>query len=234
MSKTEFDYLSESYDRILDESLAFVGVNGDYYSQYKVADLHSELNLCQVRQSGIRILNFGCGTGRSERFLADCFPEAEIYGVDISAACIETARKRKIPRVNFMAYDGGSLPFEDRFFHVVFVANVFHHIRPEAHAKNLRKIVRVLVPGGRLFVYEHNPLNLFTLLYVRDCPLDKNVQLLYPWYCKSLLIRTGFTEVTLRFKVFIPPRLSQLRWLDHHLGCLPLGAQYRCSGVRSI
>ncbi len=46
-----------------------------------------------------RILEIGCGTGTNLIYLRDHFPDAEIYGLDISATMIETAKKSVAQRL---------------------------------------------------------------------------------------------------------------------------------------
>lgn len=61
-----------------------------------------------------KVLEVGCGIGRITINVAKYLPEAEIIGIDIDEAAIETAKKMKeeenVPNVNFFRMDSSKLP----------------------------------------------------------------------------------------------------------------------------
>ena len=47
---------------------------------------------------GENVLEIGCGTGRNLAILARKFPDAKFFGLDASAAMLETAEKKIIAK----------------------------------------------------------------------------------------------------------------------------------------
>src|SRR5207245_10440012 len=85
----------------------------------------------------------------------------------------------------------GPSPLAHAQFDVVTSVCVLHHIAPAARLGTTRELVRVLKPGGRLVVFEHNPLNPATRCLVARAPIDANAQLLRAADCARLLARCG-------------------------------------------
>ena len=97
-----------------------------------------------------RLLEIGCGLGRTAVHFAKAFDEVD--AVDIAPTMVEKARSLDPPaNVHFHVGSGSGLSeFADRSYDVVFSALVFQHI-PEGHViqEYLRDIHRVLTTGGR-------------------------------------------------------------------------------------
>jgi SAM-dependent methyltransferase len=96
-----------------------------------------------------RMLEIGCGAGRTAVAFARVFEEVE--GVDISPRMIDAAREQGLPEnVHLRATDGESLDaFEDASFDFVFSQHVFQHIASESVvARYLSEIGRVLKPDA--------------------------------------------------------------------------------------
>jgi len=103
--------------------------------------------------------------------------------------------------------------------------------RPDRPAV-LKDVLSKLRPGGRLYVFEHNPLNPVTQRTVKTCPFDDDADLLWPWQARRLLKEAGFREVRLDYIVFFPRPLAALRPLEPRLRWLPFGAQQLVLGTR--
>jgi hypothetical protein len=112
------------------------------------------------------------------------------------------------------------------------VSGVLHHVPRAERSGVLERLREKLRPGGRVFVFEHNPLNPLTQRAVRTCPFDDDADLLWPWQAKRLLGAAGFSDVALEYIVFFPRPLALLRPLEPRLGWLPLGAQMLVVGRR--
>jgi hypothetical protein len=97
----------------------------------------------------------------------------------------------------------------------------------------MKTVLEKLRPGGRVFIFEHNPLNPLTRRAVALCAFDDDADLLFPWQAKRLLRDAGFTNVKLDYIVFFPRQLAFLRGLEPRLGWLPGGAQLLVSGERA-
>jgi ubiquinone/menaquinone biosynthesis C-methylase UbiE len=107
-------------------------------------------------EKGNRILELGCATGRMTRWLASLAEECEIWGVDISARAIVWCQENLTPPFNFATVTTvPHLPFEDRYFDLIFCGSVFTHIDDLADAW-LLEIKRIMRPGGRAYVTVHD------------------------------------------------------------------------------
>jgi SAM-dependent methyltransferase len=230
----EFDSYAHDYEALHGESVRASGFPASHFDEYKIKEVARQLARVGWRDRAIKFLNFGCGIGKSERYVRERLPAADIYGVDVSAKSIEVARERNrdLGGVSFAVFDGRSIPF-DTEFDVAFVANVFHHVPRAEHVRTLRTLGGALKPGGLLFLFEHNPINPLTRKTVRDCPFDEGAVLLQPWYTRRILREAGFARSTINFTLFFPAPLARLAPLEKYLRKLPLGAQYYFVARRS-
>ena len=103
-----------------------------------------------------RIMEFGCAAGRMIRHLPELAPKAELWGVDISAQHIRWCIDHLAPTINFATSTMlPHLPFEDRYFDLVFCGSVFTHIEDTAETW-MQELGRILCPSGRLYVTLHD------------------------------------------------------------------------------
>jgi SAM-dependent methyltransferase len=102
--------------------------------------------------SASRILDFGCAAGRMTRWLFPLAAEREIWGVDLNSEYIYWARSNLTPPFRFLTTTSfPHLPFEDRYFDLVYAGSVFTHIDDMAAAW-FAELARVLRPGGMLYI----------------------------------------------------------------------------------
>lgn len=218
----EFDAYAHRYDDLHSASIAASGEGPEYFAVYKQRTLERVLGAKFAEP----ILDFGCGIGNLTRFLVESFPE--VHGYDPSSASVELAAKRAPQATFFHAIE--RLPRAS--YGAVVVANVLHHVPPAERPALLALVREVLAPGGRVVVFEHNPLNPVTRRAVAACPFDENAELLWPWEAKRLLRDAQLGEVELDYIVFFPRALAKIRGLEPRLGWLPLGAQICVSARR--
>ncbi len=233
-STDDFDAFSADYDALLNRAIAFSGADAGYFTDYKV-------DLVVSRERGRRVsalLDLGCGIGNATARFAAAWPAAQFEGVDVSADSVAVAQIRaqrgEITRAQFRHYDGQLLPYTDASFDLVFIAVVLHHVPLELRASLMAEVRRVLRPGGRVYVFEHNPYNPLTRRVVRGCPFDAGAVLLKPSECAQLLRDAGLSQVQVGFRLFIPPH-PLLRWLtpiERAFEWLPIGGQYYAVGTR--
>jgi 2-polyprenyl-3-methyl-5-hydroxy-6-metoxy-1,4-benzoquinol methylase len=98
-----------------------------------------------------RILDMGCGVGRTSTDVAQAFPEAEVYAVDVGPSVLRYAHARAENlgvKVHFSQQNAESTSFEDGFFDVVVSTAMFHETSEPAIPKIVNEIHRVLRPGG--------------------------------------------------------------------------------------
>ncbi|GIP37635.1 methylase [Paenibacillus sp. J31TS4] len=101
---------------------------------------------------GSRILEVGCGTGRTACHLAA--RGHSVTAVDLHAGMLDKARKRSEAMgtsVLFLQADACRLPFEDRSFDVLLVESVTNFADIQ---QALAEYCRVLKPGGMLYERE--------------------------------------------------------------------------------
>jgi ubiquinone/menaquinone biosynthesis C-methylase UbiE len=227
-----FEEFANAYDETVQSAIGAAGESVQYFADIKA---------CLVREllrntSPARVLDFGCGVGNTTRALASALPSAAVIGVDVSWKSLTVARHLSVTVGQAAFVLGGvrQLPFRDGAFDVAFASCVFHHIDRVEHEAWVRELSRVLVQGGRLFVFEHNPLNPLTLRVVRNCPFDRGVVLLHADYTERLLAAGGMKTHEAHFYFFFPHILRWLRSLERYLRRLPFGAQYFVMGERTL
>jgi S-adenosylmethionine-diacylgycerolhomoserine-N-methlytransferase len=107
--------------------------------------------------AGGAVLEIGCGTGRNLIAVGKAWPEARLYGVDISEAMLKTARKAVmkagladrvvLAQGDACAFDAGALFGRERFERV-FISYALSMIPDWESA--LRQAAGCVAPGGRL------------------------------------------------------------------------------------
>jgi SAM-dependent methyltransferase len=76
---------------------------------------------------------------------------------------------------------GDDIPFPDDVFDLTYSVAVMHHIaEPLLVRRTLAEMVRVTRPGGRILVWDHNPLNRYWSLIMRRVPQDTGAERLVP------------------------------------------------------
>jgi SAM-dependent methyltransferase len=108
------------------------------------------LDYCSLSQ-GACVLDVGCGTGRWIRRLEE--RGLSVVGIDQASEMLSIARKKGTlsPMVSGEVQD---LPFRDESFECVSAVTVIQHIPPQEQVRALSEMVRVLRPGGYLFLIE--------------------------------------------------------------------------------
>ena len=215
LAEHEFDRFADRYDAMHRENIAASGETPDYFARYKREVLVRVLG----PDFADPLLDFGCGIGNLTGLLAETF--ANVHGYDPSSKSVAIATKRT-GAATFHA-DLAAMPRSH--FGAIVLANVLHHVPRASRAKLLDDVVDLVAPGGRLVVFEHNPLNPLTRKVVAACPFDEGVELLWPWEATALLASAGLREIRRDFIVFFPRSLARLRGFEPRLRFCPIGAQ---------
>jgi len=100
-------------------------------------------------ESGDRVIDLGCGSGRVLIWNRD--RGAYQVGLDVSPFFAREAQAD----VDLALGDLRRLPFGDGAFTKAYALDVFEHLSRDALADMLREAARILEPGGRLFAYSH-------------------------------------------------------------------------------
>lgn len=230
MNKAEFDKFAEEYKSIHARNIKLSGEKPDFFAEYKVFDTALLAKKYQLNNSSIRIMDFGAGVGNSVPFFKKHFLNADLVCLDVSEKSLEIAKERFPNQAEFVLFDGRRIPYDNDTFDVVFVACVFHHIDASQHNLFLKEILRVLVSGGILVIFEHNPYNPLTLQAVNTCVFDKNAKLIKARDFKHRLMVNDFKNVLVKYRIFFPRALKRARFLEPFMTWIPFGAQYYVVG----
>lgn len=99
-----------------------------------------------------RVVDMGCGFGKSTVPLARAFPRAEVIGVDVSGPCLELAAadaaKDKVPNVRFRQADARDTRLPGESFDLVTSTMLLHELPGESVDAALAETRRLLAPGG--------------------------------------------------------------------------------------
>jgi ubiquinone/menaquinone biosynthesis C-methylase UbiE len=231
MDEAEFDKFADEYRNLHAANITLSGEDPEYFAEYKVADIAAELE--RDRAVAHRALDFGAGVGYSVPFFARHLPAARVTCLDVSRKSLELGAARHGAAAEFRHFDGRQIPYSDGTFDVALASCVFHHIPHDEHVTLLAEIRRVLAPDGRLFIFEHNPLNPLTRHAVNTCAFDEHAELVRAPTMRRRVQAAGFGAARVRYRIFFPHALRGLRPLEAKLAWLPLGAQYYVSARKS-
>ncbi|XP_022105230.1 uncharacterized protein LOC110987100 [Acanthaster planci] len=166
-----FNYIIDSFKRD--------GPRGISYEHF--GDFHRFMNACSLiwwdrhlvstfipsipglkdmLETGISVLDLGCGEGGASLILGKAFPQSSIVGVDLCSHAVAEAKKAATAQqltgnVHFVEMDAHDIPddWEGRFHYVLAWDSIHDMARPE---KILERVRKVLAPGGRMSVLEVN------------------------------------------------------------------------------
>ena len=175
------------------------------------------------------ILEYGAGIGRNLPFLMEYFPKAEIWACDISEKSIQKINKNYSSIKTFLLRDGNYLI--PAVFDVIFIAGVYHHVKPALRATLTAHVQNLMGSQGELFVFEHNPYNPVTRRLVDRCPYDEDAVLLKPFELRKLLVGAGLDIKKIRYFLYFPPFLK-LNNLEKLMSLIPLGGQYFIKAIK--
>ena len=100
-----------------------------------------------------RVLDIGCGFGRSTQAFADLGPDVEAVGIDLSGSCVRLSAQIAEERpegsnTRYIQADGAEVPLPDGSFDVVTSTMLLHEMPPEAIRQLISESYRLLAPGG--------------------------------------------------------------------------------------
>jgi len=229
MTPAEFDRHAATYDGGLDNPVKrLMGRSADQFIAVKARWLlRREPGL---RTGGLSLLDYGCGAGDLMRVLAALGARAAFTGCDVSTGMMAEAARRWPadlgPAPTLAPQDGARTPFAAVRFDIVTISAVLHHVPVAERQAVYRELGRVLKPGGRLYVFEHNPRNPLVRHVIARTPIDANAILLDETEVRRGLLDAAAYDIAADYLMFMPPGMALLRGLDRLLAWLPLGAQY--------
>ena len=230
--KSEFDKFARGYSGGNEDPLKrLFGENLDQFIYVKAKWLWNYLRKSSNKtklDTDYQLLDYGCGTGEMLKWMKLFGFPGKLCGADVSKAMLDEAERRWNidSKPLFSCIDETKTNFTDNSFSCIIATCVFHHIEPDKRDAVLKEIKRILIPGGMLVVFEHNPFNPMTRLIVKRAVVDKNAILLYPAEARERFINAEFTNCLLEYLMFFPPKIKILNNLEKYLSWCPLGAQY--------
>ncbi|AGI47975.1 Methylase involved in ubiquinone/menaquinone biosynthesis [Thermoplasmatales archaeon BRNA1] len=99
---------------------------------------------------GSRVLDAGCGNGKTSASLIQ--DGCRVTGFDFSPRAVAACRELFGDRGEFVTADVRDLPFGDSSFDCVVAVHILEHVPAEDIPKAVSELLRVLVPGGRIYL----------------------------------------------------------------------------------
>ncbi|MEW6127383.1 MAG: class I SAM-dependent methyltransferase [Acidobacteriota bacterium] len=100
----------------------------------------------------LRILDIGCGTGFSMKWMRERFATDEVYGVDLFYQAAELWEDNDIHTASIASAE--ALPFPQNHFDLLTCFDVIYQLSKAHQEKAVREMHRVLKDGGMLYIRE--------------------------------------------------------------------------------
>ena len=148
--------MTETFNNVYDDAeraraYAALEFPGTYYLAFRDLPLLVRRYVC-----GARALDFGCGAGRSSRFLRGL--AFDVIGVDVSQVMLDQARSLDPHGDYRLVADGTLAGFTTGSLDLILAAFTFDNIPTDQQkAAVLRELRRLLAPRGRLVVVVSSP-----------------------------------------------------------------------------
>lgn len=104
-----------------------------------------------------RILDLGVSAGATTIALKEAYPEAEVWGIDISAPMVRYAHVRAMEAgadIHLRQMAAEELEFPDNHFDAVLAMLLFHELPVPVANEVISEVFRVLQPGGKFTVLD--------------------------------------------------------------------------------
>ena len=216
----DFDKFNYNYKEMLNYSLGIFRKNYTFFDSFKITCMKDRV---LKNDTVYDILDFGCGIGKLTALLAREFLKSTVYGYDISKECLYVAKKENAELRNLYFIDSLAEAYR---FDIVVVAGVFHHIQSNERRATMCKLRDILKPGGRIIIFEHNPLNPLTRCIVNRCLFDSDAELIRCHKFVEMAKGSGLAVEQKLYVLFFPWPSGVFRKIEHCLRHIPVGAQY--------
>ena len=167
VAQTNFDAIAGIYDAVFPPHII------EHYVQRRASYLRRH-----APGEGQTALDVGAGTGLLAERLSDL--GLGVVALDPFPQMLGKLQQRR-PEIETVVAHGDEIPFPDDAFDLTYSVAVMHHIaEPPLVRSTLSEMVRVTRPGGRIVVWDHNPLNRYWSLLMRRVPQDTGAERLVP------------------------------------------------------
>lgn len=147
-------YLSDASANLYDLQVEILfGGTADPMRRRILAPLKQALGtLADTSARQLRILDIACGTGRTLKLLRAAFPQAALFGTDLSPAYLRKANQLlsqnpgELPQL--LQANSESLPYLDNYFHALTSVFLFHELPGPVRQKVIDECFRIVMPGG--------------------------------------------------------------------------------------
>jgi len=111
--------------------------------------------LKQIHETEGKILDIGCGGGKTVSVLSKRYPKFNIFGIDYSESAVKSTIKRNKQMVNegniiISKANVSSMPFPDNFFNYITAIRT-HYFWPDLN-NDIKEVFRVLSKGGEFLI----------------------------------------------------------------------------------
>jgi len=115
-------------------------------------DLHERLTAAALEKCPApqRVLDMGCGFGKSTRPFYEALGQGKVDAIDLSAPCLRLAARDAAGAARFRQLDAAHTDYPDASFDLVTSTMLLHEMPPAVVEKTLAESARVLKPGGRM------------------------------------------------------------------------------------
>lgn len=136
---------------------------------------------------GLKVLDFGCSSGRVLRSLAAYRPQVTWIGCDPESDAVNWAAK-EFPQIRFFTSPRTPpLPVPNADIDFVYAISIWSHFREDAAIEWLAEMARIIKPGGHLWLSTHGLISLAD--WMRTASSERAIQL---ENFSAHLLRNGF------------------------------------------
>jgi cyclopropane fatty-acyl-phospholipid synthase-like methyltransferase len=169
-----------------------LAAGGSYYDADLVVDALLQVGV-DLRPA-MRVLDFGCSSGRVVRALAAAYPEIEWHGCDPVESSIGWARMH-LRNVRFMVSPRSpTLGYPDGFFDFVFAISIWSHFSERAGLQWLEEMRRVIRPTGHLLLTTHGYQSIAHYAQGALRPREQLAQIAEALYARGFWFKNEFGE----------------------------------------
>ena len=199
VEQTNFDAIAGIYDAVFPAHIV------EHYLRRRAGYV-----LRHAAAQGQSALDVGAGTGLLAERLNDL--GLGVVALDPFPQMLGQLRQRR-PDIETVVAHGDAIPFPDDIFDLTYSVAVMHHIaEPPRVRRTLSEMVRVTRPGGRILVWDHNPLNPYWSLLMRRVPQDTGAERLVPLTELVAGLREAGTRIVRAERLGLMPDFVP-RWL---------------------